>query len=269
MRFFTSTLPLALVFCASISTAQISIIGELSQDWEARPGEQYDGTIIVRNDTEEPQEAKVYQTDYLFSADGTNRYDEPGSHSRSNAAWVTFSPTYVVLPPQATVNVSFSVRIPPPGAKSLAGSYWSMLMVEGISKSSAESSRRDRRTEMGITQAIRYGIQIATHIAGTGARTVEFKNPKVVSKDPVGKVFQIDVENTGNLGMRPEVYLELFNKAGISQGKFAGVRYRLYPGTSVRQTIDLTGVPQGEYKALVVVDAGGDDVFGAQYTLQL
>jgi hypothetical protein len=269
MRLSTRTLPLALLFTTGIVSAQISIIGELSQDREARPGEQYEGTIIVRNDTDEPQEAKVYQTDYLFFSDGTNRYDEPGSHRRSNASWVTFSPTYVTLPPQATVNVSFSVKVPQPSANSLTGSFWSMLMVEGISKSSAESSRRDRKAEMGITQAIRYGIQIATHIAGTGVRTIEFKNPKVVSKGSDGKVFQIDVVNTGDLGMRPEVYVELFNGAGISQGKFPGVRYRLYPGTSVRQTIDLTGVPRGEYKALVVVDAGGDDVFGAQYTLQL
>jgi hypothetical protein len=31
--------------------------------------------------------------------------------------------------------------------------------------------------------------------------------------------------------------------------------------------IELNGIGAGTYKALVVVDAGGDDVFGAQYTL--
>lgn len=263
-RFF---LPLTAIFSlCSFGFGQVSIVGELSQDREAARGERYEGTILVRNDTDEPQEAKVYQTDYLFFADGTNRYDQPGSHPRSNARWVTFSPAYLTLPPHATVNVSFSVAVPD---APVSGSYWSMLMVEGIPRSSAESSRRDAKAEMGIMQAIRYGIQIATHIKGTGTRAIEFSNPRVLARDEGGKVFQVEVKNTGDLGMRPEVYLELFNEQGVSLGKYLGIQYRIYPGTSVRQTIDLSDVPKGSYKALVVVDAGGDDVFGAQYSLQL
>jgi hypothetical protein len=260
-------LPVLLLLMGSVAAAQVSIVGELSQDREAKPGEEYRGTVLVRNDTDEPQEAKVYQTDYLFFSDGTNRYDQPGSHPRSNARWITFSPAYVTLPPHATISVSYSVAVPTGGP--LNGTYWSMLMVEGIPRSSAESSRRDAKAEMGIMQAIRYGIQIATHIVGTGTRTVEFENPRILAREKGGRVFQIDIKNTGDLGMRPEVYVELFNEQGVSLGKFSGVRYRIYPGTSVRQTIDMSEVPKGTYKALVVVDAGGDDVFGAQYTLKM
>ncbi len=77
---------------ASCLTAQVSIIGELSQDKEAYPGDVYSGTIVIRNDTNEPQEAKVYQTDYTFQFNGTNNYGEPGMLPRSNAKWITFSP---------------------------------------------------------------------------------------------------------------------------------------------------------------------------------
>jgi len=261
-------LPLAVLFGAGLATAQVSVIGELSQDREARPGEQYNGTITVKNDTNEPQEAKAYQTDYLFFSNGTNRYDEPGTTARSNAKWITFSPAFMTIPPQGTVVVNFTVNVP--NDQKLAGSYWSMLMVEGIPQSSPESSRpmAKKKTEMGIMQTIRYGIQIATHIANTGERKIEFKDPKVVTKGNEGRVFQVDILNTGTLGIRPEVYLELFNAQGASMGRFPGVRYRIYPGTSVRQTIDVSNVPKGSYKALVVVDAGGEDIFGAQYNLQ-
>lgn len=261
-------LPVMLLVAVGVSHGQISVIGELSQDHETRPGEQYDGTITVKNDTNAPQEAKAYQTDYLFYSNGTNRYDEPGTTPRSNARWITFSPAFMTVPPQGTVVVNFTVNVP--NDPKLVGSYWSMLMVEGIPQSSPESSRpmEKKKTEMGIMQTIRYGIQIATHIANTGTKKVEFKDPKVVTKEKEGRVFQIDVENTGDLGIRPEVYVELFNDQGVSLGKFQGVRYRIYPGTSVRQTIDVSGVPKGNYKALLVVDAGGDDIFGAQYNLQ-
>jgi len=62
--------------------------------------------------------------------------------------------------------------------------------------------------------------------------------------------------------------VELFDQMGASKGKFGGVQYRIYPGTSVRQSIFLDGVPAGTYKALIVIDDGNDDVFGAEYTLE-
>jgi hypothetical protein len=256
---------------ASCLNAQVSIIGDLSQDKDAYPGDVYSGTVVIRNDTNEPQEAKVYQTDYSFQFNGTNNYGEPGLLPRSNAKWVTFSPSYVTLPPQGTMTVSYTVTIPKETETyKLVGTYWSMLMVEGIQKGSAESSIRpkDAKAQMGIMQTIRYGIQIATTISKTGEKKIQIAGHKVVKKEDGKRILQIDIENTGDVGIRPDVYVELFNEQGTSLGKFPGVKYRIYPATSVRQSIDISTVKQGVYKALIVVDAGGDDVFGVQYTLK-
>jgi hypothetical protein len=107
--------------------AQVSVIGELSQDKEAKPGETYSGVIIVRNDTNEPQEAKVYQTDYTFQCDGTNNYGDPGMLPRSNARWVAFSPSYLTLPALATMAVNYTVTVPKDTAgRKLIGTYWSI-----------------------------------------------------------------------------------------------------------------------------------------------
>jgi len=263
---------LIVLWCAAFhAAAQVSIIGDLSQDRQAHPGETYDGSILVKNDSNEPQQAKVYQTDYLFSFDGTNNYAEAGTTARSNARWITFSPSFVVVPPLGTAAVNYSVAVPESlGRAAPAGSYWSMLMVEGVPKESPESSigRKNDRTEMGLRQTLRYGIQIATHIAGTGKRSVTFLGARLMKAAGVGTVLQVDVENNGTLWFRPDVYVELFDAQGASRGKFAGQKFRMYPGTSVRQQIDLHTVAAGKYKALVVVDAGGDDVFGAQYVLE-
>lgn len=268
---FVAKALLVIPLVASCMIAQVSVIGDLSQDKDARPGESYNGAILVRNDTNEPQEAKVYQTDYSFQYDGTNNYGEPGSQPRSNAAWIAFSPSFITLPPQGTMAINYTVTVPKEtGTKKFIGTYWSMLMVEGIQKGSAESSlpQKDKKAQMGITQNIRYGIQIATTIANTGTKKIRFVDATIVTKQDGKRALQIDVENTGEIGMRPELYVELFNAQGVSLGKFPGVRYRIYPGTSVRQLIDMSTVSKGTYKALVVVDAGGEDVFGAQYTLK-
>jgi hypothetical protein len=273
MRFYLSTLLRVAILVPLFTTllyAQVSVIGELSQDKDAKQGDSYTGVIVVRNDTNEPQEAKVYQTDYSFQCDGTNNYGDPGTLPRSNAKWIAFSPSYLTLPPLATMAVNYTVTVPKDTVgKKLAGTYWSMLMVEGIQKGSAESSlpQKDKKAQMGIMQTIRYGIQIATTIANTGTKKIEFLG---VAIDTTGgkRALRIDIKNTGEIGMRPDVTLQLFDMQGAPLGKFPGVKYRIYPGTSVRQLIDVSSVPQGTYKALVVVDAGGDDVYGAQYTLK-
>ena len=266
-------LALVLAVCCSWnrSVAQVSVIGELSQDREAKPGEIYTGSIIVRNDTNDLQEAKAYQTDYLFHFDGTNEYGDAGSHARSNAKWVSFSPAQMLLPPQATVTINYSVTVPPEATgKKFVGTYWSMLMVESIPGGSAASTlKKPKKTEMGITQTIRYGIQIVTHIANTGSKKIKFVNVQVVTKEKGERILQVDVENTGEVGIRPDVYTELFDYQGKSLGKFSGNKYRIYPGTSVRQLIDISKVAPGTYKAIIVVDAGGEDIFGANYTLKL
>lgn len=268
--FFLRTM-IAIVLVTPGVSAQVSVIGELSQDKDVKPGDTYSGSILVRNDTNEPQQAKIYQTDYTFQFDGTNSYGEAGTLPRSNARWIAFSPSFLTLPPQATMAVNYTVTVPKDmGGKNLVGTYWSMMMVEGVQKGSAESSlpAKDKKAQMGIMQTIRYGIQIATTIANTGAKKIQFLGATIVNKQDGKPALQIDVENTGDIGMRPDMYVELFNEQGVSLGKFPGVKYRVYPGTSVRQLIDVSTVKKGTYKALVVVDAGGDDIFGAQYTVK-
>ena len=256
---------------ASCLTAQVSVIGELSQDKDAKPGDIYTGSIVVRNDTKETQEAKVYQTDYSFQSNGTNNYGEPGTLPRSNAKWITFSPAYITLPPNGTMAVNYTVTVPKEiDTNKMVGSYWSMLMVEGIQKGSAESSlpQKDAKAQMGIMQTIRYGIQLVTTIPKTGTKKIQFKSTKVINKEDGKRILEIEIENIGEIAMRPDVYVELFNEQGASLGKFPGIKYRIYPGTSVRQSIDVSSVAAGTYKALVVVDSGGEDVFGSQYTLK-
>ncbi len=250
--------------------AQISIVSDLSQDKEVRPGGVYSGTIIIRNDSNEPQEAKVYQTDYTFQFDGTNQYGKPGTHPRSNAKWIDVSPSFVSIPPKGITTLNYTITVPnETELVHYVGTYWSMLMVEGITKGSAESSQpaAEGKTQVGIVQNIRYGVQIASTFEKTGEKKIRFIATTLSPKNEGKRSLDVDIENTGQIGIRPKVYVELFNSKGVSLGQFPSPKYRIYPGTSVRQNIDVSKVAKGTYKALVAVDAGGDNVFGAQYTL--
>jgi len=145
------------------------------------------------------------------------------------------------------------------------------MMVEAIAPGSPESSqpRPADLPAMGISQQIRYGVQIATHIAGTGRKEVQFLDVRMRTGEDGSKQLIVDVQNTGDIWFRPAFSAEVFDAGGSSRGTFRGQFFRMYPRTSVRHRIDIGDLPQGEYTVVLIVDAGGEDVFGAEYTLTL
>jgi hypothetical protein len=244
--------------------AKVVIVGGLTHEKTVKVGESHQGVIMVRNTDEEAQEVKLYQTDYQFFFDGRSIYDDPGNTPRSNADWIVFSPKRLTIPPQEEVAINYTIKVP--DDRSLVGTYWSMLMVEGISKGSFEASMLGNGA-LGIKQVVRYGIQMVTHIGDSGLGKLEFLDRQLL-KEGDRKLLKIDVENIGERWLRPLLWVELYTQQGILTGRFEGGRLRIYPGTSVRYEVDLSEVLKGEYKALVVADCGGDDLFGATYTLK-
>ncbi len=256
---------------AGPAAAQVVVRSPLSDDRTMPPGEVYEGTIVVANGTDEAQQAKVYQTDYSFRSDGSNRYDAPGSSPRSNAGWIEFSPRALTLAPGETVQVQYRVTVPSKvNGEAPAGTYWSMLMVEGIPRNSAESTLGDDSTpQYGVRQVTRYGVQIATHLLGSERPAISFQQVRLQTSESGGRVLEVDLENQGELFAQSTLWVELYAQDGTAQGRRDGTSTRIYPGTSVRQQIDLSDLTPGQYEALIVVDSGEENVVGAQYTLEL
>ncbi len=245
-------------------SAGVIVIGEITHEKQVRPGEQFKGSILLRNTGEEAEEVKIYQTDYLFFFDGSNAFGEPGNLERSNANWITFSPARMVIPAGGEMAVNYEVSVPE--RNDMAGTYWSMIMVEPIPRTSMEHSLPER--SVGITTVVRYGIQIVNHIGRTGIQEIDFVSVRLVKNDE-GRFLQVDIENTGERWVRPLVWVELFDETGVRAGKFESSPVRTYPGTSVRRKIDLTDVLPGQYKAIVIADGGSEAMIGAEYNLRI
>ena len=257
-----------LFFLLSIElcSAGISVIGGLTREKTVKPGEKVEGIILLKNSGEGLSEVKVYKTDYLFSADGKNIYGEPGSIPRSNSRWITLSPNRLTLNPGETVSVHYTVQVP--DIPDMTGTYWSMIMVEPIPETSPLIRGEKGKARVGVQTIIRYGIQIVTDMSNTGTRKVRFLDKKLISEKG-NRILQIDIENTGERWLSPLVWIELYNIEGINLGRFESGRMRVYPGCSVRHKVDLTNVPKGMYKSLVIADNGDEYIFGAQYDLEI
>lgn len=248
--------------------AGISVIGSLVHRKDVTPGENHKGTVTLFNKDDVPQEVRIYQTDYLCFADGSNLYGEPGKLKRSNANWITFSPRQIIIPAQATITVNYTIKVP--NGDDLIGTYWSMLMVEQVPDDSPLSSKGENaRIDVGIRQIVRYGIQITTDISDTGERKLNFTNTKLIN-DKQKRTLQLDIENVGQRLLRPFVWVEVYNSKGEYVGKFEAERKRIYPGSSVRYySMDLTILEKGQYQALVVADCSDDFIFGTNHILNI
>jgi hypothetical protein len=256
-----------LTFCL-VAQAGVVIVGSLIHEKETGIGETYTGQIVASNNSDDkPQEVKLYQQDYFFEAEGKIFYNEPGTQIRSNAKWITYSPARFIIPPKENLIINYSIKVP--NDPSLKGTYWSVLMVEGVPEESPESAlSTTRQIQVGIIQLIRYSIQLVSHIGTTGNKQIQFISTKMLSEG--GKQLLIlNVKNTGQRFLRPNLWAEFYTEDGNFLGKYDGGNYRLYPDTSTSYKMDITGLPKNKYKALIIADCGGDDIFGVNLTLQL
>ena len=255
----------ALLFLfTTTAQAGINVEGTLSEEKVAQAGETYRGTLVIYNPGPEPVEVKLYQKDYSFDADGRNDYAEPGSLVRSNARWIRLGQPQFRIAPGQRVHAPYEVRIPDDAR--LKGTYWSMVMVEPLQRE--ESVSVPKRAAVQLTQVVRFAVQVVTLIGQGGEPELAFARPTTAVKDG-RRFFSVDVSNNGERWIRSRFWLELYTYQGRPQAKIDGERHRIYPGTSVRARFDVSGVPPGQYRALIVADGEKEDLYGTELKLEI
>ena len=256
-----------LAFGPALVRAQVGIVNGLTQEKICVPGETFESYIRLKNNGAREETVRVYQTDYSFLADGRSFYDAPGKLERSNAAWITFSPKQVTIPAAGTTDVKYSCRVPADAGR--VGTYWSIIMFEVLAAPArGKDGAAKKEIAFGVSQVMRYGVQIVTHFGDSGKRSLKFLKTELI-EDKGQKALQVDVENDGERWLRPFAYVEVYTEKGELAGKFEGERARIFPGTSARFKLDVSTVPAGSYNALIVFDNKDVSVFGAQVKLKI
>ena len=255
-------LTMILLWLTSLNSfAGFEVVGNLSYKYIAQKGEKYSTVIKVHNTGSKDQEVKIYLRDYLFNYEGTTFYNEPGTNNRSNAPWIQFSAQTLLLKSNETQNLQIEITVPK--GDNITGTYWSMLMLEGL-----VPSDQNAQVQLKLNTAIRYAIQMVTHIGKSGIGQLEFQRPGVV-KEGNKQFFDFIMVNTGERSISPEVSMELFDAATGESVKVLKIpKQGMYPTTSTKWRFPLEGLPKGRtYKAVIVADGSGEDVFGLEYTI--
>jgi hypothetical protein len=247
------------------SAASFSVVGSLVREATLEPGGSVEGWLEVQSHADEPQSLVVSLRDYTSEADGSNEYGAPGSVARSNTAWISFTPRQLTLEPHETQRVHYRVDVP--GEEDRDGTFWGLLMIEpAVPEPGAVA---DGTPRVAIRTVVRYAVQIVTHVGTPAGGELAFERGQL-SGEPGAASLAVDVRNVGEWRLAPRVWVELFDPDGGLVGRFeAKGRPGLFPGSSARYVLDLSGVGRGAYTAFTVADAGQEAVFGTEYPLDL
>lgn len=264
LRTFRSLLFVIILIVVSFISADagIVVLNGLTHEYQVQPGESYRGTIQIQNAENKAKGVKIYQTDYWFSYTGESRHDSVGSVPRSNANWITYNPELMTLAANQTTAVEFEIKVPE--NDTLRGTYWSVIMVEGIVPPDTAS----HKTGVTINTSIRYAVQIITDVGETGKSDMQFLGLQM-AKESDKNILNVMIANTGERLLRPELSLELFDESGNSVGVIKAESKKTYPGTSVKIVLPLEGINPGKYTGVLVADCDEDHIFGTNVSLEV
>ncbi len=242
-----------------VAMAQVTLVGESVQNVDAKPGERYAGSVMIHNELESAITIRIFQ-DEITALTSYDRGDKIVTINRSNAEWVTHSAERMTIQAGEVTSIPYEVAVPATIAtENPEGTYWSSLSVDVVAIGDAEFRRPFSRHHL---------VEVATHIQNTGTTGLAINSVKLVGGSD-GKALQATMVNTGNLLVKPEVWVELYDTAGNLQERIQGSTDWIFPGGFDRVSADLENLKPGVYEAQVVVDAGEDQIFGNSYTLDM
>lgn len=241
-----------------------NVSSPLVEVFTVAPGANPSGEIVFTNSTNQTIALKLSQGDYQFVAGGATQFSDMATQPRSNAAWITLSRTEVSIPANGRITVGYSLQVPQ-DAK-LSGSFWSAIFAEPL-QSATEVNPNDT-VGVGLTQKLRYAIQIIANIGDSGQPRLRFLNPKIV-KEGDAHFLLVDVQNQGDRYVRPGAKLDVLTEDGKNAGTPEAIRTLLLPDSVVSLRIAMGQLKQGKYQAALILDDGGRFVFGARYRFEV
>jgi hypothetical protein len=252
---------LLLVLFRSQALPSVAVNNGLLHLYDVQPGGVYTGIIELQNVGKQTQPVRFSLNDYCTNASGTTSFDEAGSNARSCAPWISLSQDLLKLNGQELLKVAYEIRVPE--NFNGQGSYWSVIIVEPVSDIDSASIKKNM---VGILSVTRYAIQVICHLGESGKKSVRFQHVEV-ERTTEGTTCFVDLENTGERYMRPVIELQFFSEDGVEAGVFKGIDQGLFPACSNRFPVDVTKLPPGNYKVVVLADCGKEDVFGTNLSL--
>lgn len=242
--------------------AGVAVLNGLAHEFIVTPGNTYKGTIELKNASDIAQVAMIYKANMTTQHTGETFYSDSIKNDRSNLDWIQLSNVNLTLDSEVSGSVEFEINVP--NSPDLIGTYWSVIMIEPRDPIHVQEDE----SGYSIQSKIRYAIQIVCNIGETGTTNLQFLN--ISQEHYQGKNYlEVDVKNTGETLIKPELSLELFDSEGSGLPIIKAEKQRIFPNSSKRYIVEIEGIKSGEYQGILIADCNTDDLFGVNVTLHL
>lgn len=230
---------------SSLYATNIKIAGKLRLEKRVVFGEVYKEKLMILNTSDLDAEVLIKQTDFIFK-DGKMVFVEKGTAERSNANWVSLFPSHFILPAKRQASIPILVQVPESG---IQGDYYSAFFVEALDRVALKGN---------VKVKLKYAVPLITFIEG-GESKIEFEEIECTKEG----ILTVNVFNSG------ETILMSFCWAEINGKKFESEEQRIYPNQGAQFELNLSELPDGLYKALIMIDDGEEEVFVKRVELRL
>lgn len=251
---------LSMLICSS-SFGSVVILNGLTHIHSAIAGGSTTGKISVQNNGSKDEKIIIYQEDLLLSCDHTTVYEKVNSHARSSADWLRLNISEKVLKPNEIYEIRYTVNIP--SQKGIQGSYWSIVMIEGVSpiKEEVESGVK-------IDSKVRYAVQVINNVGNVINGVLSFENIALDKRANALKVIDVKLKNGGIFLAKAILTVEIYDKTGRKVKVLKSVERKIYPDKCTHFEIEVKSLPKGTYNGIVIAD-NGKDLFGSNLTLEI
>lgn len=240
----------------------VAVLNGLAHELNVTPGNTYQGKIELQNTSDIAQVVTIYQSDLTTKYTGETFYTDSITNDRSNISWISLSSLSITLESEEKGSIDFQITVP--NSNTLTGTYWSVIMIEPRDPIHVQQDK----IGYSIQSKIRYAIQIVCNIGETGTTDLKFLSiSQETYKDK--HCLEVDIENTGQILIKPTLILELFDVQGNGLPIIKAEKQRIFPNSSKRYIIEIDNIKPGVYQGILIADCATDDLFGVNVTLHL
>jgi len=221
-------------------------------DFSLEPGSSEARTITVRNTSNKRASYTLSSADWYLDEDGSVIQVPAGEIERSCAEWISFTPALIELEPNASQEVTVTMRVP----SSEQSTKWAITYV--AIKREQEAPAADRDLAMGINVDQTVGVfvtQSPRSNRNASAQLLDFEDVSEAGADM--RTFAVRAKNTGDKIIDCNMYLVVSDLQNATERKLEPISFRVLPDGVIRQELSMPNdLKKGSYLVAAILDYG-------------
>lgn len=227
-------------------------VAPIRLQYSANPGESITKTIAVRNHSNKKTTITLRHRDYLIYRDGKMEVLPAESTKNTIARWITINPSYVSLEPNEEMLVQVTMQTPQDDYTS----KWGIISLESAAEQTAFSA--DKSVKAGIAVLGRIDVYLSYNPLGVTDKVGINNIQEITTSDDKERIFQVNLENTGDKITNCKVYLIASNLATGEETRFPTTELSAYPQSSRTIQLNLPNeLKPGQYSLAAILDHTG------------